>query len=168
LLSVMNGRIEAVPGGAEGPRLQIFLPLAEPPPAMATADAAQRRARILYIEDNPVNVILVRELVAQRGRIEFHSEPTGLAGVDRAAVFLPDLILIDIHLPDIDGFEVLRRLRAHPPTRAICCVALSANAVPEDIERAKAAGFDDYWTKPIRFGPFLAGLDRFLPRPAQG
>jgi len=68
-------------------------------------------------------------------------------------------VLVDMQLPDFDGFEVLRRLRADPRTAALRCVALSASALPEDIARAQATGFADYWTKPIHFGRFLASLD---------
>jgi len=71
----------------------------------------------------------------------------------------PGLVLVDMQLPDFDGFEVLRRLRADHRTESLRCVALSANALPEDIARARAAGFADYWTKPIHFGRFLAALD---------
>ena len=92
------------------------------------------------------------------------SEPTGSAGVERAVALRPDLILIDLQLPDFDGYEVLRRLRAEPRTRAIPCVALSANAMREDIERGLAAGFADYWTKPIDFAVFIAAIERMFPR----
>ena len=115
----------------------------------------------LYIEDNAVNVMLVEELVRSFTGLSIVSEVNGLAGVSRAQSLLPDLILVDMQLPDIDGFEVLRRLRADPRTAAIRCLALSANAMPEDIARARAAGFEDYWTKPIdvdRFLEALAGL----------
>jgi CheY-like chemotaxis protein len=73
------------------------------------------------------------------------------------------VILVDLQLPDIDGFEVLRRLRAQPETERTPCIALSANAMPEDIERGMGAGFDDYWTKPIKFRPFLEALERLFP-----
>ena len=71
----------------------------------------------------------------------------------------PELILLDMQLPDCDGFEVLRRLRAQPATADIPCIALSANAMPDDIQRALAAGMADYWTKPLHFGGFMAALD---------
>ena len=70
---------------------------------------------------------------------------------------------LDIMMPKLDGFEVLRRLRADPATRAIACVALSANAMPEDVERGIAAGFADYWTKPIDFSAFLGALYKRFP-----
>jgi CheY-like chemotaxis protein len=67
-----------------------------------------------------------------------------------------------MQLPDFDGFEVLRRLRAQPETAAIPCIVLSANAMPDDVSRALAAGFAAYWTKPIDFGVFLRSLDTLL------
>ena len=71
----------------------------------------------------------------------------------------PDLMLLDMQLPDIDGLEVLQRLRAGPETAAIPVIALSANAMPEDIERALRAGVSDYWTKPLDFKAFMESLD---------
>jgi CheY-like chemotaxis protein len=85
-------------------------------------------------------VLLLEELVKTVAGLAITSEPTGRAGVARAKVLRPDLVLIDLQLPDFDGFEVLRRLRADPGTETIPCIALSANAMPEDIERGLAAG----------------------------
>jgi len=123
----------------------------------------QRKGTLLYIEDNPVNVLLVEELVRMRPGLKLESAGTGLAGVARAAALLPDLVLIDIQLPDIDGFEVLRHLQQQAQTAHIPCIALSANAMQADIARATAAGFSDYWTKPIDFSSFLAALDQRFP-----
>jgi signal transduction histidine kinase/CheY-like chemotaxis protein len=116
--------------------------------------------RLLYIEDNAVNVMIVAELVRRRAGIEFDSMPDGASGVARAAQTLPGLVLVDMQLPDIDGLEVLRRLRADPATAGLRVVALSANAIPADIQRALQAGFDDYWTKPLDFKVFNAALDQ--------
>jgi CheY-like chemotaxis protein len=146
-------------------------PVAAPEPAVAVLEASprERAGQILYIEDNVVNVLLVEELVRSVGGIAIVSEPTGAAGVARARSLRPDLVLIDLQLPDFDGFEVLRRLRADPVTRSIACIALSANAMPEDVERGLAAGFADYWTKPIDFGAFLGALyKRFPAAPPSG
>ncbi|HWK84819.1 MAG TPA: response regulator, partial [Caldimonas sp.] len=123
----------------------------------------ERIGQILYIEDNHVNVLLVEELVKSIGGLSIVSEANGAAGVARARALRPDLVLIDLQLPDFDGFEVLRRLRADPLTRGIACIALSANAMPEDIERGLAAGFADYWTKPIDFGAFVGALRKRFP-----
>ncbi|HMC15497.1 MAG TPA: response regulator, partial [Albitalea sp.] len=116
-------------------------------------------ACILYIEDNPVNVMLVEELVATRPELRVVCEPTGAAGVRRALELMPDLVLVDMRLPDFDGYEVLRRLRAEPATAQIPCIALSADAMPAHVARALEVGFAAYWTKPLDVGMFLASLD---------
>lgn len=118
-----------------------------------------RKGHLLYIEDNPVNALIVRELVAQRGNLTLEEADNGASGIHRARSARPDLILLDMQLPDIDGLEVLRRLRADPSTAAIPCIALSANAMPEDIALALGAGCADYWTKPLDFRVFLGALD---------
>jgi CheY-like chemotaxis protein len=125
-----------------------------------------RTGRLLYIEDNPVNALIVRELVAQRGNLTLEEADDGTSGIDRARSAQPDLILLDMQLPDIDGLEVLRRLRADPSTASIPCIALSANAMPEDIQVALGAGFADYWTKPLDFRIFLGALDTLFGKRA--
>jgi CheY-like chemotaxis protein len=76
-------------------------------------------------------------------------------------------VLVDIQLPDFDGFEVLRRLRADARTADIPCIALSANAMADDISRAREMGFADYWTKPIDFKAMVTALERWFPPSAQ-
>jgi CheY-like chemotaxis protein len=89
--------------------------------------------------------------------------------VQQAMASRPDLVLVDMQLPDFDGHEVLRRLRAEPSTAAIPCISVSANAMPEDIDRALRAGFADYWTKPLDFRQFMHSLDAlFGPAAADG
>ncbi|MCV2354097.1 response regulator [Paucibacter sp. B2R-40] len=119
-------------------------------------------ARLLYIEDNPVNVLVVEELLATRPQFTLLCEVDGTSGLARALSMQPDLILLDMQLPDFDGYEVIARLRLDPRTANIPCIALSANAMPEDVRRAKLAGFLAYWTKPIDFKAFLQGLDEFF------
>ena len=109
--------------------------------------------------------MIVSELVRRRGDIAFDSVPDGASGVARAAQILPGLTLVDMQLPDIDGLEVLARLRANPATAGLRVVALSANAIPDDIRRALAAGFDDYLTKPLDFAVFNAALDHVFGTP---
>jgi PAS domain S-box-containing protein len=181
LVERMEGTVMASSQPDRGSQFDVRLPRADAPSAQAPARVTQpasmpargpapspeaHRGQLLYIEDNPVNVLLVEELVRSQAGLAIESAPSGEAGVARARELQPDLILIDMQLPDFDGFEVLRRLRAEPQTAGIRCVALSANAMPEDIARARAAGFDDYWTKPIDFAEFLGGLDRLFPAPS--
>ena len=113
---------------------------------------------MLYVEDNAVNVLVVRELVALRPNIRLHVRVDGRSGVAAALRDQPDLVLVDMQLPDIDGYEVLRRLRAQRLTAA------ADRAVGQRHARrggaCGAAGFDDYWTKPIDVDQFLSGLDR--------
>ena len=179
LVESMGGRIRASSDVTHGTTFEIDLPAhagtAVERPAVAPADRrtdedSTRRApsgQLLYIEDDEINVLLVQESLRSLPGLRLTAEPTGVGGVTRAGTLAPGLILIDMHLPDIDGFEVLRRLRADPATAAIPCIALSANAMPEDIERALASGFDDYWTKPIRIKPFLDALARRFPSVAE-
>lgn len=133
------------------------------PPAPCAGSA---RHDVLYIEDNPVNLLIVAELVGRRTDLRFHAAADGLSGVEMARRVRPGLVLIDMQLPDIDGIEVLRRLRADDSTAGLRCVALSANAMPADIQAAMRAGFDAYRTKPLDFAAFMADLDaQFGPGP---
>ena len=175
LVDGMGGSIEVSSKPGTGTTFEVRLPAASALPDDGREETAplagpaikgsepKRAGTILYIEDNPVNVLLVEELVKTIGGLTIASEPTGSAGVARARELQPDLVLVDLQLPDFDGYEVLRRLRADPATKAIRCVALSANAMPEDIERGLAAGFADYWTKPIDFALFIAALKVLFP-----
>ncbi len=143
--------------------MSISSPNASPAQTKTAAPAvAGRKRRLLYIEDNPVNVLVVEELLATRPQLGLMCEVDGASGLARARSLLPDLILLDMQLPDFDGYQVLARLRADPITASIPCIALSANAMQEDIRRAVAAGFLAYWTKPIDFKAFLQGLDEFF------
>jgi CheY-like chemotaxis protein len=115
---------------------------------------------VLCVEDNPVNLLLVRELLSMRPQMTLYEAVDGASGIAAALAHRPDLLLLDLQLPDIHGIELLQRLRAEPALAHSTFVALSANALPEQIAAARAAGFDEYWTKPIDFARFLAGLDR--------
>jgi CheY-like chemotaxis protein len=115
---------------------------------------------VLYIEDHAVNLMIVRQMVSRRPHLKLLTAATGLDGLAQARARLPALILLDMQLPDIDGFEVLRRLRADPLTAHIPCMAVSANALQTDIQRALAAGCVEYWTKPLNLQAFLGALDK--------
>ncbi|MBC7956387.1 MAG: PAS domain-containing protein [Cytophagales bacterium] len=169
LVRLMGGDVAVTSSLGEGSEFRVTLPAETPtevsdhaplsgfhPELNGAAPAA--RLHVLYIEDNPVNVLLVQELIAMRSDVQLSVAVDGLSGVALACASRPHVVLVDMQLPDIDGFEVLRRLRAEPLLAASSMVALSANAMPEDVNRARMAGFDDYWTKPIDFHAFLRAL----------
>jgi signal transduction histidine kinase/CheY-like chemotaxis protein len=117
---------------------------------------------LLYIEDNPANLKLVQEIVRFRPDLRLLSAPDGHVGLSLARSQPPEVILMDLNLPGMNGFEVLAQLRRDPVTRAIPAIALTANAMPHDVERGLAAGFDRYLTKPIEIGKFNEAIDGVL------
>jgi two-component system cell cycle response regulator DivK len=120
-------------------------------------------AKILYIEDNPDNMQLVQRIIAGLGH-QFLWEAAGLSGVSTAQFEFPDLILLDINLPDIDGYEVARRLRASKNhLHYVPIIAITANALKGDVEKALAAGCDVYMSKPINIRELRARVMGFLP-----
>jgi len=121
-----------------------------------------RRGTVLYVEDNLSNLQLIERLLARRAGIKLLSAMQGRLGLDLAREHRPSLILLDLHLPDIHGREVLRRLREDARTRDIPVVVISADASPKEIERLRAAGARDYLTKPIDVRRFLAIVDEML------
>jgi PAS domain S-box-containing protein len=114
---------------------------------------------LLYVEDNPANLALVEQLIARRGDLKLLTAIDGHLGIELARAYLPDVILLDINLPGISGYGALKRLREDPATAHIPVLALSANAVPRDIEKGLEAGFFRYLTKPIRVHEFMNALD---------
>jgi len=122
----------------------------------------ETQGRVLYVEDNPSNVLLVRESLGLRPNVELvvaSNVQEGLAAVARQHF---DVVLLDLQLPDGDGYEVLTAVRALPQGRQIPCVALTANAMINERNRALEAGFDAFWTKPLNLPEFLAGMDHWL------
>lgn len=117
---------------------------------------------ILYIEDNPDNMLLVQRALEARG-YKFLWASSGLSGLAEAEAKRPDLILLDINLPDIDGYEVARRLRAHAELHTLPVIAITANALRGDAEKALNAGCDVYMSKPINIRELWAKVTSFLP-----
>ena len=132
-----------------------------PATALTSTTGAARRT-LLYVEDNPANLLLVQRLVERRTDIRMLSAPDGRSGVEMAHAHQPDVILMDINLPGINGITALRVLAESAETAHITVVALSANAMPHDIEKGLQAGFFRYMTKPIKVGEFMATLDAAL------
>ena len=172
LTELMGGQIgyESVLG--EGSTFWVDLPLATQAvagretsahAAEPAAPPVERAARkLLYIEDNVSNLRLVTRIIARRPAVEFLSAANGTLGLEMAREQLPDMILLDLHLPDIDGDEVLRQLQADPATAGIPVVMLSADAISARREQTLAAGARAFLTKPIEVRAFLAVIDQHL------
>ena len=173
LVELMGGTIGAESTVGVGSVFWIELRLAAaPPPAVRqaghappvqapTPDGTPRRT-VLYVEDNPVNLELVEELLRLRPELRLMPAVDGHLGIEFARAHLPAVILMDIGLPGMSGIEAMKTLRADPSTAHIPIIALSANALPRDIERALEAGFFNYLTKPIKVNEFMAALDLAL------
>ena len=139
---------------------QLAVDRAEPaanPPAQVQPGASLRT--LLYVEDNPANLMLIEQLVARRPDMRLLSARDGNLGIQLARANQPEVILMDINLPGISGIEALKILREDPTTAHIPVIALSANAMPRDIEKGLEAGFFRYLTKPIRVNEFMQTLD---------
>lgn len=117
---------------------------------------------VLYIEDNRANQELVRGILKLRAGVSLQTASTGQEGLEKAMESPPDLVLLDISLPDMNGYEVYSQLQENAATRDIDVVAVSANAMQSDIDKGLTAGFVDYITKPIDIGRFLAMIDKTL------
>ena len=132
----------------------------------ADVDAEQQTAKnkrtVLYVEDNPANLALVEQLIARRSDLVLLSAIDGHIGIQMARAYQPDVILMDINLPGISGFAALKVLRKDASTTHIPVLALSANAMPRDIEKGLEAGFLRYLTKPINVSEFMEALDMAL------
>ncbi|MES2684294.1 MAG: ATP-binding protein [Pseudomonadota bacterium] len=125
---------------------------------LPTSTGANTRT-LLYVEDNPANLKLVEQLIARRPDIRLLSAVNGSLGVELAYAYRPDVILMDINLPGINGYQALKILREDPATAHIPVLAISANAIPTDIRKGLEAGFLRYLTKPINVVEFMAALD---------
>jgi CheY-like chemotaxis protein len=117
---------------------------------------------VLYVEDNSANLELVEEIMKRRPELRFVSASDGNLGVEHARTYLPEVILMDLHLPGISGIDAMHILQADPSVAHIPVIALSANAMPTDIGKALKAGLFNYITKPIRVSEFMAVLDLAL------
>jgi signal transduction histidine kinase/AmiR/NasT family two-component response regulator len=171
LVELMQGRIGVESTVGEGSAFWFELNLTAEPTPGAIAAQVSREARVqagakqrtlLYVEDNPANLMLVEDLVGRRPDIRLMTATDGNHGVEIARASLPDVILMDINLPGISGIQALKLLRADPATAHIPVVALSANAMPRDIAKGLEAGFFRYLTKPINVNEFMDVLELAL------
>jgi CheY-like chemotaxis protein len=142
------GRLEVVSGSPESR-----------PIARSQVLTGERIRTLLCVEDNPANLMLVEGILERRPDIRLLTARDGGSGVEMARSCQPDVILMDINLPGISGIEALKILAANPLTAQIPVIALSANAMPRDIEKGLEAGFFRYLTKPIKVLQFMETLD---------
>ncbi|MDZ4186211.1 MAG: PAS domain S-box protein [Desulfuromonadales bacterium] len=173
LVELMDGVIGVESSVGEGSVFWLELKqTTEPQAAARTAELAKVREvqspvggelyTVLYVEDNPANLMLVEDILARRSDIRLLSARDAVTGIKMALASLPDVVLMDINLPGISGIEALKILAESPTTAHIPVVALSANAIPRDIEKGLEAGFFRYLTKPIKVNQFLETLDMVL------
>lgn len=171
LIEAMGGQLEAESREGEGAAFTIRLPigLADPRAVMASSVPAMilPEATLLYVEDNPSNVALMRHVITALGRIQLHVAETGPEGLTLARDLRPDVIILDINLPGMDGFEVKARLAEDPLTCSLPVLALSARAAFADIRRGREAGFAEYLTKPLQIPALAQALSRALTPAAE-
>jgi CheY-like chemotaxis protein len=169
LCEAMNGSLTLDSSSSQGSVFLIALDAAESPlrvfesgahfPAVT---AAYRETSLLYIEDNLANLSLVETILFARPGWRVLPALQGQLGVELAREHRPEVILLDLHLPDIPGAEVLRRLRADARTADLPIVIVSADATPSSVERLRVMGADAYLTKPIDVDEFLRVVDRLV------
>ena len=168
LIEQMGGTVtlSSVPGA--GTLARIDLPAASvpaaalqpaPPPAPLPAPAeAAPQLRLLYVEDNRINALLFEEAMRLLGGIELQVAESGADAIGLLQAWTPQVLVLDANLPDMNGHELLQRLRQRPELAGAPAFMCSADAMPEDLERARASGFQGYWTKPIEIGKVGAAI----------
>jgi PAS domain S-box-containing protein len=171
LVHLMHGEIEVHSTVGVGTRMRVTLrtnlePDSQPgtlePQSEGGVDADEPAGLVLYIEDNAVNFMVVEHLLLRWPRVTLLHAETGAQGVALARSAAIDLVLLDMRLPDMEGADVLAELRLDPTTRGLRVVALSASAMPEEVDAAAKAGALQYWTKPLEFDSFLKNMRRLL------
>ena len=174
LVAMMGGTLEVHSEPGRGTEFIVMLRrasavLTPPLPSLAAAgglSVAPQRRRLLYVEDNEANIAVMREFAAMYPGLELQVDTDPLAGLARAVRWQPDLIALDIALPHLDGYELLKRIRAEPSLAKVPVVAVTGNALPADRERGREAGFAAYCTKPLRIADFMQVLNDLMPKEA--
>jgi CheY-like chemotaxis protein len=165
----MGGTLRARSNRGSGSTFTLELPRVAAPPQSEPEfddsnlpDATYHQRIVHYIEDNETNAEVMRGIMALRPQVKLEISALGLDGLAAIRRNRPHLILLDMHLPDIDGLELLRHLQADPETAEIPVIVVSADANGARIDQAVAAGARQYLTKPVNVAQFLAALDEML------
>jgi PAS domain S-box-containing protein len=169
LAELMGGSLSARSEAGTGSSFILSLPAAADCDAVPAGDAEAitetrhyRRRVVHYVEDNETNVEVMRGVLTQRPQVRMEVSLTGLDGLAAIRALTPSLVLLDMHLPDMGGMDVLRALKADPATAAVPVVIVSADALPAQIDAAVAAGAERYLTKPVSVSQLLSVLDELL------
>ena len=175
LVEMMAGKISFKSVEEEGSEFWIDLPLSTawnqdllaqqqltPSDPKTVELKVTRQKRILYVEDNPSNIRLMQQLFARYPELDLEVAEEAFLGIYKARNEQPDVVILDINLPGMDGYEALSVLKSDPITAHIPVLGLSANAMPYDIERGKNAGFYDYLTKPVEINHLVTALNQLL------
>jgi PAS domain S-box-containing protein len=174
LVELMQGRLTMDSEPGQGTRACLVLPLAAgvaaaqtPEPDTEQLEAADPRGVVLSVEDNPINQILLEQMLEIWPHVTLLQAEDGTSGLAMARAGHPDVILLDMHLPDMGGLEFLAQLRSDPATQALPVVVLSASAMPQDVAQVMEQGVVDYLTKPLDRLPFLRRVLSLLSPQAQ-
>lgn len=176
LVELMGGTVGVESELGVGSRFWIDLPgVAVTRPGLTTLQPAHRgivhagvaRQQVLLIDDNPVNGSLIAKILGLRPYVDLMMAQTPGLGIELAKAHRPAVILLDINMPDMDGYAVFKVLRADPALASTPIIAVTANAMPNDIARGMAAGFSAYLTKPLDIGVFLHTIDGCLTGPQE-
>jgi len=165
LIQMMGGSVGAESTKGRGSNFWIELVLTDKQTAVPrtatqhTENNSTPELNIVYVEDDQVNAHLMSEIVKRMTDHKLAVATTGREGLILIEQLRPDIVLLDISLPDIDGYEVLKQMRAHPEMKDIPTIAVTANAMKDDVKRGEAAGFDEYMVKPLRAPELLRSID---------
>ncbi|MBC7991828.1 MAG: GAF domain-containing protein [Rhizobacter sp.] len=173
LLALMQGELAVESEAGRGTTVRVTLQQADaasqrgelvtrPAAWQAEPRSKQPEGVVLYIEDNPINLLIVEQLLLGWPGIRLVQAETGQQGLELAQSLQPDLVLLDMRLPDMTGPQILKAFQADPRTSGLRVVALSASAMPHEVALARRCGAFDYWTKPLDFDRFMADLKRLL------